>query len=425
MFSCSELRGTPGILNEVAEQPVWFGSVHYDCHAGQPGLCNRPGIVTWYENRPNMKKKIKVGILFGGKSAEHEVSLQSACNVIEAINKDKYDVVLLGIDKRGQWHLQDAAQFLLNASNPATIALNTASASEALAIVPGSQATQSVSLTRQKPLEPLDVIFPILHGPYGEDGTVQGLLKLLDLPFVGAGVLGSAIGMDKDVMKRLLREAGVPTARFVVCHAADKAALDVNRIITTLGLPCFVKPANLGSSVGVSKAANEQDLRQAIEKAFCYDRKVMIEETIQGREIECSVLGNDNPIASVPGEVMTDMTRHQFYSYQAKYLDEHGATLQIPAHLPESVIQEVQQLAIKAFQVLCCEGMARVDCFLTPANRVIINEINTIPGFTQISMYPKLWEASGIGYPELIDRLIQLALDRYKREQQLAISLQS
>ena len=371
-----------------------------------------------------MKRKKRVGILFGGKSAEHEVALQSAKNVIEAIDEDKYEVALIGIDKQGQWHLQDSAKFLLNPDNPEMIALNTSSASETLAVVPATHTSQQLVGTSEKQtIDPVDVIFPILHGPYGEDGTVQGLLKLMDIPFVGAGVLGSAIGMDKDVMKRLLHAAGVPMAKFVVVTQSARNAIDFNKVVDEIGLPCFVKPANLGSSVGVSKAHDEQEFQCAIDEAFRYDVKVLIEEYISGREIECSVLGNENPIASLPGEVITDKTKHQFYSYHAKYIDEHGAALRIPADLPEHLVKRVQELSVKSFKVLCCEGMARVDCFLTDDQCVLINEINTIPGFTRISMYPKLWEASGISYPELIDRLIQLALERHEREKKLATSL--
>ena len=369
-----------------------------------------------------MKKKMRVGILFGGKSAEHEVALQSAKNIVAAIDKDKYEVALIGIDKQGQWHLQDSARFLLNPDNPEAIALNVNSSAEALAVVPGTHTTQALSISEKQTMEPVDVIFPVLHGPFGEDGTIQGLLKLMDLPFVGASVLGSAIGMDKDVMKRLLQAAGVPTARFVVFDYSSRSTIDFNSVAGEIGLPCFVKPANLGSSVGIGKVHDEPEFHRAIDDAFRYDVKILIEECIAGREIECSVLGNANPIASVPGKVITNKTKHEFYSYEAKYLDEHGAALKIPADLPDHLVKSVQELSIKAFKVLCCEGMARVDCFLTADDRVLINEINTIPGFTRISMYPKLWEASGISYPELIDRLIQLAVERFEREKRLQTS---
>ena len=362
-----------------------------------------------------MQKKIRVGILFGGKSAEHEVSLQSAKNVIDAINQDKYEVVLIGIDKQGRWLLNDTSQYLLNSQNPALIKLN--QASDTVALTPQSGGTLS-NLTTQQPGAALDVVFPILHGPYGEDGTVQGMLKLANVPFVGAGVLGSAIGMDKEVMKRLFRDAGIPIAPFCVCRSHD-AKISFQDVSDQLGLPVFVKPANLGSSVGVSKARNEAEFRAAVTEAFRYDRKILVEAFIEGREIECSVLGNEAPIVSIPGEVIA---HHDFYSYEAKYIDEQGAALEIPAQISEAATQRVQDLAIQAFTTLSCEGLARVDCFLKPDGDVVMNEINTMPGFTAISMYPRLWEASGISYSDLIDRLIQLALARFEREQQLKTS---
>lgn len=368
-------------------------------------------------------KKTRVGILFGGKSAEHEVALQSAKNIIEAIDQEQFEVTLIGIDKQGQWHQQKSAEFLLNAADPKMIALNASSASEALAVIPGTADTQTLNISEAAPMEPVDIIFPVLHGPFGEDGTVQGLLKLMNVPFVGAGVLGSAVGMDKDVMKRLLRDAGIPIARFHAFPRALRNSINPAGIVEELGLPCFVKPANLGSSVGISRVDSVDEFEAAIAKAFRFDNKIIIEENIQGREIECSVLGNDDPIASLPGEVLTDADHHQFYSYEAKYLDEHGAALAIPANLPEHLIKNVQDTSIRAFQVLCCEGMARVDCFITDDERVVINEINTIPGFTRISMYPKLWDVSGISYQELITRLLQLAVERFEREQELATSV--
>ena len=361
-----------------------------------------------------MSKKIRVGILFGGKSAEHEVSLQSAKNVIEAIDRNKYDVQLLGIDRQGQWHGGDMSEFLLHKDNPHLIALN--KSHDRLALIPGQSDENLIALANRQPIGRLDVIFPVLHGPFGEDGTVQGLLKLAGIPFVGAGVLGSAIAMDKDVMKRLLRDAGIAIADFIVAHVHERAMVHFEAIQERFGTPFFVKPANLGSSVGVHKVKDSNEFNDALDDAFRFDAKVIIEEFIDGREIECAVLGKDNPIASVPGEILPF---HDFYSYEAKYIDEHGAALEIPAKLPEDLVRKIKDLSIHAFKVLCCEGMARVDCFLKEDGTVVMNEINTIPGFTTISMYPKLWEAGGISYGELIDRLIQLALERYKREQHL------
>jgi D-alanine-D-alanine ligase len=361
-----------------------------------------------------MARKIRVGILFGGRSAEHEVSLQSARNIIDAIDTNKYEVVLIGIDKKGQWHLNEGSRFLLPAIKPELSTL--LERGENLALVPGKQNEQLVLLSGEQTLAPLDVIFPVLHGPFGEDGTVQGLLKLANIPFVGAGVLGSAVGMDKDVMKRLLRDAGIPIARFLVVNRYPASKIDFDAAKAELGAPLFIKPANLGSSVGIHKVKDRAEFEDAVADAFNYDDKILIEECIQGREIECSVLGNDNPLASVPGEVLP---RHEFYSYEAKYLDENGAVLETPAKLSPETSERIRQLAIKTFSVLCCEGMARVDFFLKDEGEIVVNELNTIPGFTRISMYPKLWEATGISYTELVDRLIQLAIERFDREKRL------
>ena len=363
-----------------------------------------------------MKKK-RVGILFGGKSAEHEVSLQSAVNVVEAIDKEKYEVVLIGIDKTGQWSLNDA--LLLEADPSRLPAITKGDTGDSVTLVQSGAGHQLVRTSDNQPLAPVDVIFPVLHGPFGEDGTVQGLLKLADVPFVGASVLGSAVAMDTAVMKRLFRDAGIPTPRFLAFEKFRASEIDFDEVVKHLGIPFFVKPANLGSSVGVSKVNDSGDFAGAIKEGFQYDSKVLIEAFIEGREIECSVLGNEHPVASVPGEIVP---QHEFYSYEAKYLDEHGALLKIPAELPEAVVREVQDLAVRSFRVLCCEGMARVDFFLRGEGEVLVNESNTIPGFTRISMYPKLWEASGISYTELIDRLIRLALERFEREQKLKTS---
>lgn len=357
-----------------------------------------------------MNDKINVGILFGGKSVEHEVSIQSAKNVYDAINKDKYNVIMIGISKDGRWYL-----------NPTTtegyVVGNTP-----LALIPGTSGTQLFNIEDKKELDKLDVIFPILHGPYGEDGTMQGLLKLLNIPFVGPGVLGSAVGMDKEAMKRLLKEQQIPSAEYLVFnkYTGNLPNPTFEEVKETLGLPVFIKPANLGSSVGISKATNETEFEEAINMAFQFDQKVIVETNIIGKEIECSVLGNESPVASLPGEVKST---HTFYSYEAKYLDEHGAILEIPAKLPETVIDSIKVLAIKTFKALYCEGLTRVDFFLTAQDELIVNEVNTIPGFTKISMYPKLWEATGLLYPELIDQLIQFALERHEREMQLKTSI--
>jgi len=368
-----------------------------------------------------MAKRLRVGVVFGGRSAEHEVSVASAKNVLEAMDRDRYEPVLIGIDRQGRWLLDDASQPLLDAAGNLP-ALEWAGAGAAggpapareVALVPRGRSNALVDLEAHRDLGTLDVVFPVLHGPYGEDGSVQGLCRLAGIPCVGAGVLGSAVGMDKDVMKRLLRDAGIATARFLAASRAEPAP-SFEEVSAALGVPLFVKPANLGSSVGVSKVRTAGEFAEALRLAFRYDTKAIVEEFVDGRELECSVLGNDDPVASVPGEVLPS---HEFYDYEAKYLDEHGAALEIPARL-EPKVEEVRALAVRAFKVLCCNGMARVDLFLRSDGRLLVNEINTIPGFTRISMYPKLWEASGIPYPELVDRLIRLAFERHGEEKEL------
>ncbi|MFH1769150.1 MAG: D-alanine--D-alanine ligase family protein [Parcubacteria group bacterium] len=329
------------------------------------------------------ESKIRIGVLSGGRSAEHEVSLQSAKNVIDAIDKTKYEVVSIKIDKKGKWDKN-------------------------LKFIP------LLGKERGSVAQSVDVVFPVLHGTFGEDGTVQGFLKLMDVPYVGCDILGSAVGMDKDIAKRLLRDAGIGIADFITVNHGDK--VNFAQIKKKLGMPVFVKPANLGSSVGVSKANNKKEFEKALKEAFKYDRKVIIEESIKGREIECAVLGNEDPKSSLPGEVIP---KHDFYSYDAKYIDENGAILVAPAKLPKNMVKKIQQLAVQTFKTLGCEGMARVDMFLTPKGKLVLNEINTIPGFTNISMYPKLWEVTGIPPQKLIDKLIQLALARYKRDGKL------
>ena len=357
-----------------------------------------------------MKKKIRLALIFGGKSEEHEVSLMSARNIYQALDKKRYDITLIGIGKSGRW-LPITEQVLINYSYDTKATLDSYQKKSTVTLSPAmSQLSVSQGITA------IDVVFPVLHGPYGEDGAVQGLLKLMDVPFVGAGVLGSAVGMDKDVMKRLLRDAGLPIGRFEVVKS-HQAMPSFAQMKKCLGLPLFIKPANLGSSVGVSRVTKQLEYQLALKKAFQYDTKVLIEEYIEGREIECAVLGNDTPQASLPGEVITNTTHHTFYSYEAKYLDESGAAIAIPAKLSQKQIKEVRQLAVRVFQALCCEGMGRVDFFLKADGSFVVNEINTIPGFTNISMYPKLWEISGIDYKTLLDTLIQLALERARRAQ--------
>ena len=349
-------------------------------------------------------KKVRVGVVFGGRSGEHEVSIRSATAVLRAIDRSKYDVVPIGITKEGKWLRAGDALGLMSSEEQ---------------IQKTFQSGTPVIMPAEPTSEPtLDVVFPILHGPFGEDGTVQGLLELADVPYVGAGVLGSAVGMDKDVMKRLLRDAGLPIADYWKLLAAETDTF-VGEHGANLPYPVFVKPANLGSSVGITKVVSSQGLREAIVEAAEYDRKILVERGIVGREIELGVLGNDDPSVSVPGEVVP---AGDFYDYRAKYVDD-DAELIIPAVLAEAETKEAQRLAIETFKVLECSGMARVDLFLEKeTNQFFVNEINTLPGFTSISQYPRVWEASGVSYPELIDRLIQLALDRHSDRSKLHTS---
>ncbi|GGY13552.1 D-alanine--D-alanine ligase [Paludibacterium paludis] len=363
-------------------------------------------------------RKLRVGLIFGGRSAEHEVSLQSARNIIQAIDPERFDLSLIGIDKQGNWHIADARHFLLNPHDPSSIALLTTE--QGVALIPGETSRQVIHSDSARPLSQLDVVFPIVHGTCGEDGSLQGLLRMTNLPFVGSGVLSSAVCMDKDVAKRLLRDAGLAVAPFVTLTRANRNRPDYASLQETLGLPMFVKPANQGSSVGVSKVHDREEFEQAIETAFRFDHKIIIEKAIPGREIECAVLGSHTPEASVCGEVVL---LDDFYSYQTKYISETGARIQVPAELPETVHQHIRDIAIRAFTALECHGMARVDVFLTPEGEVIINELNTLPGFTNISMYPKLWEASGLSYRDLISRLLELAIERHRQEQLLERSI--
>lgn len=339
------------------------------------------------------KRKIRLGILFGGESAEHDVSVRSAQSIIKELDETRFEVIPVGITQEGEWLFfepKKALEVFKTVENPS------------LEIHFDKIPLEERALSN----ETLDVVFPVLHGPMGEDGTVQGMLKLAKIPFVGSSVLGSAIAMDKDVSKRLLRDAGLPIPRFWVLKQGS--TLDFEG----LEYPLFVKPANLGSSVGVAKVHTKEELKEAIQRAFSYDHKVMIEEFIEGIEVECGVLGNR---ASLPARVIPS---HEFYSYEAKYLDPEGATFEVPALLPPEMIEKIQALSLEAFQVLCCEGMARVDFFVR-GEAIFINEINTIPGFTSISMYPQMWMKSGVSYSSLIEKLIDLAIEREEKDRQL------
>jgi D-alanine-D-alanine ligase len=341
--------------------------------------------------------------LFGGKSVEHEVSLMSAKNIMDAVDKDIFDIICVGIDKKGTW-LDTEGQISIKSTFKAVSLVSR----EGKRTANQGNATKTIEA---------DVVFPILHGPYGEDGTVQGLLKLAGIPFIGPSVLGSSVSFDKDITKRLLNEAKIPNTNFLSFRKGEK--IEFGFIKKSLGMPIIVKPCNSGSSVGISKIKSEKDFKKAINYAFLFDSKIIIEEFIEGkREIECAVLGNENPKASICGEVITSF-KHPFYSYEAKYFDKDGAKLLIPAPISKELQKNIQILAVQTFKTLECEGMARIDFFVDKKGKLFVNEVNTIPGFTNISMYPALWAKSGIKYKDLINRLVNLAQDRWKKEQKL------
>jgi D-alanine-D-alanine ligase len=363
-----------------------------------------------------MAGRTRIVILFGGRSAEHEVSILSARNVLAALDRTRFEPVLIGIDKQGRWRAQSEKMLAGATGDPRLLKLEDDAPTVAVATTPSS-ITQLLGAD--------DVIFPVLHGTYGEDGTVQGLLELADVAYVGAGVLGSAIGMDKDVAKRLLRDAGIPVVDFRVVSATDlrEDPRGAAAHAAALGYPVFVKPANAGSSVGVSKVNDPSGLEPALRAALSFDRKVLLERGVDAREIEVAVLGNDRPTASVPGEIIVHH-RDGFYSYDAKYVDADGAAWQIPANLPNAIAARVQELAVATFRTLELAGMARVDFFVErTTSEIFVNEVNTIPGFTAISMYPKMWEASGLSATDLVTRLIDLAIERRDARRGLSTSL--
>jgi D-alanine-D-alanine ligase len=367
-------------------------------------------------------KKLRVAVLYGGRSGEHEVSLQSAASVINYLDRDRFEIVPVAIDKQGRWLLNDIS--LLEGKKSLPVFKN----APKVVLPPNPAETDGgsalIRLGESGEARGIDVVFPVMHGPLCEDGTIQGLLELADLPYVGCGVLASAIAMDKDMAKRVARDAGIPIVPYVSLQhevwKKEKQQL-AKSIAEQLGYPVFVKPANMGSSVGVHKVKEPSELNAALEDAFNYDRKVVVEAAVNAREIEVSVLENleagADPLVSIPGEIDP---AHEFYSYEAKYLDEKGATLIIPAKLDPAETKRAQDIGRKVFTALECEGMARVDLFLDRTSReFFFNELNTIPGFTSISMYPKLWEASGIGYQELLSKLIDLAISRHEKKKTL------
>jgi len=358
-------------------------------------------------------KKTRVIILFGGRSAEHEVSLLSARNVFLALDRERFEPLLVGIDKQGQWRIEPDKTLLNATGDPRMLKLVAAGRALAVPVHP-----ESKDLSPPDDARPLmaadDVVFPVLHGTYGEDGTVQGLLELADIAYVGPGHLGSAVAMDKDMTKRLLAQAGIPVVpwRLVTAHAMQRDPAGCVSLASELGFPVFVKPANAGSSVGVSKVRSASELQPALRAALAFDTKVLVEAAVVGREIECAVLGNDEPVASIPAEVVVHH-KDGFYSYDAKYVDADGADTKIPADIPADATAHVRQLAVQTFRALELSGMSRVDFFFDVGRgELYVNEVNTIPGFTAISMYPKMWEASGVPIKELVSRLIDLAIER-------------
>ncbi len=374
-----------------------------------------------------MAKKLRVGILFGGRSGEHEVSLLSAASILKAIDRRKFDVVPVGISKQGRWRTAEAAERMLEGPGPAQLA-----SGEADAAAPGEIAVSEGGAERdgQSCLDPqrLDVIFPVLHGTFGEDGTIQGLLELAGIAYVGAGVLGSSVGMDKEVMKRLFAQARLPMVRHVTLLRSEwerSPRQAVAQVEAALGYPVFVKPANAGSSVGISKAHDRKELKAALGLASKYDRKLVVEQGVGGkkaraRELEVGVLGNDAPQASVVGEIIPSK---EFYDYEAKYLSE-GSVPVIPAALTKEETKQIREMALAAFRACDLSGLARVDFLMEPdgKRRIYLNEVNTLPGFTAISMYPKLWEATGLSYKDLITRLIELALERHAEKSRTTYS---
>jgi D-alanine-D-alanine ligase len=383
-------------------------------------------------------KRLRVGVLYGGRSGEHEVSLASAAAVFANLDRGRYEPVPIRIDKEGRWSIAEKPPTAMSAGDvieqARLEAARPANVDREVHLVARPSGDTILSIERAQKDTPvasamvtgsnLDVIFPVLHGPYGEDGTIQGLLELANVPYVGAGVLASSLGMDKAVMKVVFSARGLPVCgyRVVLRHNWDRRREPIlAELESALHFPMFVKPANLGSSVGISKAKDRPGLADAIDLAGSFDRKIVVEAAVPGaREIECAVLGNDEPSASVPGEVIPS---REFYDYEAKYIDD-GSKIVIPADLPPATVAEVQKLSIEAFEAIDCSGMARVDFLLEKSsNRLFVNEVNTIPGFTTISMYSKLWEASGVGYQELLDRLIALAIERHAGKQLLRTSV--
>ncbi|MCD5414494.1 MAG: D-alanine--D-alanine ligase [Clostridiales bacterium] len=362
--------------------------------------------------------KLNVMVLFGGKSKEHEVSLMSATSVLNAMNSEKYNIITVGITKKGVWKRYNGSYGKIQAGEWEQLADEECrNLIGLLGNTTGGENEREIKAyektTEQTDNFKIDVVFPVLHGPYGEDGKIQGMLEMMGRPYVGAGVLASALAMDKAMVKKIFSAEKIPQTKYKVIENYKKLIADdvVGEIESKCSYPVFIKPANLGSSVGINKAKNKQELISAIELASKYDKKVLVEEFIDGREIECAVLGNENPIASLPAEIIPS---REFYDYKDKYFEGKSKFI-IPADIGDGLAKRVKDMALKVYKLIDCSGLARVDFFLErKTNRLLVNEINTMPGFTKISMYPKMWEASGISYEDLVDRLIQLAIEKHK-----------
>ncbi len=362
--------------------------------------------------------KLSIAIIFGGKSAEHQISLISAQNIIRSLDRAKYTPVLIAIDQVGKWYYQEKEELLFKTDDPKTIKIEDKSNPVILSPVSGDhRLIQSDTL---KVLDKVDVLFPVLHGTYGEDGAIQGFAKLADLPCVGCGILGSAVGMDKEITKRILTANEIPSASYRTVRKSDDAYPTYGDVSVKLGSELFVKPANMGSSVGITFVKSKEDFQKALDDAFKYNSKIIVESKIEGREIECAVMGNHEPKASAVGEIIP---KDGFYSYEYKYIDKSGAALEVPAKLSEREVEKIQQIAIKTYKVLECRGLTRVDMFLTPSGEILVNEINTLPGFTKISMYPTLWKLSGVTNQELVDCLIQYAIEEHRNLEKLQMKV--
>lgn len=365
-----------------------------------------------------MAKKLRIGVIFGGRSGEHEISIRSARSVIEAMDASKYEVVPIAITKTGNWLAPSAAAKLLPKGTQRRLSSRVLGNSKADVAIVGDPSRRGLArVGSSEKAERIDVVFPVLHGTFGEDGTIQGLLEMAAVPFVGCGTLASSCGMDKVTMKALFKEAGLPICKHTWLLRSDferEPEQVLRRVTKQIGFPAFVKPANLGSSVGISKATEKKSLAQAIELAARYDRKIMVEEAVDGREIECAVMGNDDPQASLPGEYVIHDESARFLDYTEKYSSTGRVEFVVPARVSKAVTKRIQKMAVEAYKAIDASGLSRVDFFLKPEGQLLLNEINTLPGLTDVSGFPKMWEASGVPFSQIIDQLIELAIERHR-----------